>query len=193
MQPLKEYLKTTPKYISLLAANGITTLRQFLQYFPRAYEDRKNMVLLHDMVSEEEVYSVKVFVQKKTLIKTPRGKKIIELQVVDTAGVKASVNFFSNGFLLSSLKTDQRYVVVGKPKRDKNKITFRHPELIPTQAPETVEDVDNSQVTGHNSQSNIETPKSNDEIFNVGRLYPIYPELSGISPVWFAKKMWENI
>lgn len=197
MQPLKEYLKTTPKYISLLAANGITTLRQFLQYFPRAYEDRKNMVLLHDMVSEEEVYSVKVFVQKKTLIKTPRGKKIIELQVVDTAGAKASVNFFSNGFLLSSLKTDQRYVVVGKPKRDKNKIMFWHPELIPTEAPESI---DNSEIKDQNSESNSEEPltsnqqlETSDKLFNVGRLYPIYPELSGISPVWFAKKMWENI
>lgn len=96
MKTLKEYLKTTPKYINLLHANGITTMKDFLQYFPRAYEDRKNMVTLHEMQSEEEVYSVKVFVQKKVLIKTPRGKKIIELQVVDTKDVKASINFFSN-------------------------------------------------------------------------------------------------
>lgn len=94
------------------------------------------MVTLHDMKSEEEAYSVKVFVQKKILIKTPRGKRIIELQVVDTKDVKASVNFFHANFLMSKLKADQRYVVVGKPKKDKSKITFWHPELIPTEAPE---------------------------------------------------------
>lgn len=84
MKTLKEYLKTTPKYINLLAANGITSMKEFLQYFPRTYEDRQNMVTLHEMQSEEVAYSVKVHVQKKVLIKTPRGKKILELQVVDT-------------------------------------------------------------------------------------------------------------
>lgn len=84
MKTLKEYLKTTPKYINLLQANGVTTMKEFLQYFPRTYEDRKNMVTLHEMQSEEIAYSVKVHVQKKILIKTPRGKRIIELQAVDT-------------------------------------------------------------------------------------------------------------
>ena len=139
MKTLKEYLKTTPKYVNLLQANGVATMKQFLQYFPRTYEDRKNMVTLHEMQSEDIAYSVKVHVQKKVLIKTPRGKKILELQVVDTKDVKASVNFFHANFLMSTLKTDQRYIVIGKPKKDKNKITFRHPEMIPTEPPEQID------------------------------------------------------
>ncbi len=180
MKPLKEYLKTTPKYINLLQANGITTIKQFLQYFPRTYEDRKNMVTLHQMESEEVAYSVKVHVQKKVLIKTPRGKKIIELQVVDTEGIKASINFFHANFLMAKLKTDQRYVVIGKPKKEKSKIVFRHPELIPTESPE---------------KSDGEEGKDNaDEwAFNVWRIYPIYSEMNGISPARFAKKVWENL
>lgn len=178
MKPLKEYLKTTPRYINLLAANGITNIKEFLQYFPRTHEDRKNMVTLHEMQSEEEAYSVKILVQKKVLIKTARGRKILELQAIDTKGVKASINFFHANFLMSKLKTDQRYIIIGKPKKDKNKIVFRHPEMIPTEAPE--------QVDG-------ETAGGETDAFNVGRIYPIYPELAGISPVWFAKKIRENL
>ena len=137
MQPIKEYLKTTPKYINLLAANGIITMKDFFQYFPRAYEDRKNMVTFADVVSNEEIYSVKAISRSKTLIKTGRGRKIIEMKVEDINGGKASVNFFSSPFLLSSLKVNQRYVIVGKPKKEKNKITFWHPQLLPVEPPET--------------------------------------------------------
>lgn len=188
MKPLKEYLKTTPRYINLLAANGITNIKEFLQYFPRTYEDRENMVTLHEMQSEEEAYSVKVLVQKKVLIKTARGRKILELQVVDTKDVKASINFFHANFLMSKLKVDQRYIIIGKPKKDKNKIIFRHPEMIPTEAPEVVvsTDIPNSETEGEESVAN-------DGAFNVGRIYPVYPELAGISPVWFAKKIRENL
>lgn len=70
MQALKEYLKTTPKYINLLAANGIVTMKDFFQYFPRAYEDRKNMVTFASVVNNEEIYSVKAISRSKTLIKT---------------------------------------------------------------------------------------------------------------------------
>ena len=137
MQPIKEYLKTTPKYINLLAANGIITMKDFFQYFPRAYEDRKNMVTFADVVSNEEIYSVKAISRSKTLIKTGRGRKIIEMKVEDINGGKASVNYFSSPFLLSSLKVNQRYVIVGKPKKEKNKITFWHPQLLPVEPPET--------------------------------------------------------
>lgn len=78
--------------------------------------------------------------------------------MVDTKDVKGYVNFFSNGFLLSSLKTDQRYVVVGKPKRDKNRIVFWHPELIATTPPEAA---DSSEFKDQNSEL------SKEEIFNV--------------------------
>ena len=37
---LKDELKTTPRYVQILAQNGITTMRDFFNYFPRAYENR---------------------------------------------------------------------------------------------------------------------------------------------------------
>jgi RecG-like helicase len=70
MLPLKDYLKTTPKYIALLAENGIRTIRDFFLYFPRAYEDRKNLVMLADIQSEEVQYTVKMLITSMTILKT---------------------------------------------------------------------------------------------------------------------------
>jgi RecG-like helicase len=72
MLSLKEYLKTTPRYINLLAENGIKTIRDFFMYFPRAYEDRKNMVLLADIQSEQVIYTVRLHLLGMTIIKTAK-------------------------------------------------------------------------------------------------------------------------
>jgi RecG-like helicase len=54
METFKQLLKTTPKYINLLAQNGITTPKELLQYFPRTYEDRRNMSTLDAPVYDEK-------------------------------------------------------------------------------------------------------------------------------------------
>ena len=70
MMELKNYLKTTPKYIQLLAQNGIKTIRDFFLNFPRTYEDMKNIVLLQDIQSEQVQYTVKLFLDSMTILKT---------------------------------------------------------------------------------------------------------------------------
>ncbi|MEI7919635.1 MAG: hypothetical protein WCH65_05580 [bacterium] len=54
LMDLKTTLKTTPKYIALLADNGIVTVKDFLQYFPRAYEDRSTIRNLNELVFNEK-------------------------------------------------------------------------------------------------------------------------------------------
>jgi len=54
MIDLKTALKTTSKYVALLADNGIVTVKDFLQYFPRAYEDRSTIKNLNELVFNEK-------------------------------------------------------------------------------------------------------------------------------------------
>ncbi|MDR2540610.1 MAG: hypothetical protein LBD11_02215 [Candidatus Peribacteria bacterium] len=51
---LKQLLKTTPRYISILAQNGIQTLKDFFNYFPRAYEDRSQIKPLNALIFDEK-------------------------------------------------------------------------------------------------------------------------------------------
>ncbi|MEI7478153.1 MAG: hypothetical protein WCJ81_06830 [bacterium] len=138
MKTLKEYLRTTPQYISLLAQNGIHNIKDFFRYFPRAYEDRKNIVFLTDMQSESVQYTVKVCVDSMTILKTQRGRKIILFSCHDEHETKATINFFYAPYLMAHIKTKQRYLLIGKPKSEKKQIQFWHPELIPTDGPDEI-------------------------------------------------------
>lgn len=138
---LKDYIKTTPKYIQLLAANNIKTIREFFMYFPRDYEDRKNIVPLSALQSEQVQYTVKIQLTNMAIIKTAKGRKVLTFQAEDEAGTKATVNFFHAPYLMAQMKVGQRYLAVGKPKNDKNKIAFWHPEMIPTDPPENNDNI----------------------------------------------------
>lgn len=78
--------------------------------------------------------------------------------------------------MASKLHEEKRYIIVGKPTMRLNKITFSHPDVVETEAPEESE--------------NIEEPKMEvKENYNTGRVFPIYPELMGIKPGRFAQKI----
>jgi RecG-like helicase len=46
---LKTLLRTTPKYIAILAAHGIESAKDFLEYFPRDYQDRTEITPLSEL------------------------------------------------------------------------------------------------------------------------------------------------
>ncbi|MFA5748292.1 MAG: hypothetical protein WC872_04260, partial [Candidatus Absconditabacterales bacterium] len=193
MSDLKSTLKTTPKYISILAKNGINTIKDFLQYFPRTYEDRASIRNLKELIfNEKGITATKgQIISKKFFARG--GKKIYDIQFLDEIGNKGYISIFNSGFLASKLIENKRYVIVGKPILKFGKIIFSHPDVIPTEAPE--EESVNSEQGIVNSNEKLITRNSGlvTEVHNVGRIYPIYPELNGISPGRFAKKVWELI
>ncbi|MBU0626358.1 hypothetical protein KKG31_06870 [Patescibacteria group bacterium] len=95
MADLKLLLRTTPKYVSLLAQNGIVTVQDFLQYFPRAYEDRSNLKTLNEINQDSmffkneknEKVMVKCQIVKKSVFYRG-GKKIYDIQFADELGNK---------------------------------------------------------------------------------------------------------
>jgi RecG-like helicase len=54
MENLKTLLKTTPKYVTILDKNGIKTMKDFFQYFPRTYEDRSSIRNLDELIYNEK-------------------------------------------------------------------------------------------------------------------------------------------
>ena len=49
---LKALLKTVERYQMILATNGIVSVRDFLNYFPRTYEDRSLLSVIKDLDTE---------------------------------------------------------------------------------------------------------------------------------------------
>ncbi len=170
METFKQLLKTTPKYINLLAQNGITTPKELLQYFPRTYEDRRNMSTLDALIYDEKwTTTVKWHILSKSFF-ARWGKKIYEMKFEDIKWNIGHISIFNSGFLASKIKEDWRYIIIGKPQFKYGKILFSHPEIIETRNEEIWE-------------NEVATE------YNTWRIYPIYPELNGIKSARFAQKI----
>jgi ATP-dependent DNA helicase RecG len=178
---LKALLKTTPKYIKILADQWITTVKDFLQYFPRAYEDRSTIRNLNELIfNEKGITATKGKIIKKNIFMR-WGRRIYDISFVDPIGNKWTITIFNSWFLASKINEDKWYIIVGKPVIKFNKITFSHPDIVETEAPEEITLEDGVQGTSTTSHS--------PEIYNSWRIFPIYSELMGIRPGWFAQKM----
>lgn len=165
MDDLKSLLKTTPKYINILSQNGISTLKELFLYFPRTYEDRKEIKTLSTISTDGTLQTVKGFVTKKSVFTTPRGKRISQIHFIDEEETPGVINVFRGTFILRTVKTEKRYYIIWKPELQYGKIQFTHPDLM--EATETGEDA-----------------------YNFWRIYPIYSELLWIKPARFARKIY---
>ncbi|MEI7563121.1 MAG: hypothetical protein WCJ39_05655 [bacterium] len=96
MSELKLLLKTTPKYIEILAKNGITTIKDFLQYFPRTYEDRSTIRPLDALqVNEKGIAATKGHILSKSIF-ARGGKRIYDIKFVDEKGNKGAISIFNS-------------------------------------------------------------------------------------------------
>jgi len=161
---LKQLLKTSPRYISLLAQTWIQSVKDFLLCFPRAYEDRWTLKTFETLEFESKVaQSCKVLVTNKTV--QPRwNKKLYSIEITDSNGDIAEATYFNNYFQYKKIEPDARYIIVWKPKFAFGKIQFAHPEFI-------VSDENTTWITSH----------------NVWRIFPVYAETMWIKSSWFAK------
>ena len=170
METFKDLLRTTPKYIALLAKNGIKNPKDLLQYFPRTYEDRTNMNTLDALIYDEKGMTTSKWriIEKKFFARG--GKKIYDIKFEDIKGNIWYISIFNSWFLASKILQDHRYIIIGKPQFKYGKILFSHPEVIETRWEELEE-------------NEVKTE------YNSWRIYPIYSELNGIKPGRFAQKI----
>jgi len=171
---LKQFLKTTDKYAQILEINWIKNIKDFFLNFPRTHEDRSDIKTISQTILDGTLQSVKWKIIKKTLITTPRGKRLLELIFEDEEWIQWKIQFLNAWFTAKNIKTDTRYVIIGKPKFERQKMIFWYPEMIETTAPDLEVEQDEWD-------------------FKSWRLYPIYTEISGISTHRFAKKIRDHL
>lgn len=169
-------LKTTPRYIELLTQHSITTMKDFLQYFPRTYESRDQVSRLDQTRDTITTITIRALVSSKKISPRPWGKQIWEIHCIDSSGLPCIVYLRSINYQRTKYEINKRYLLTTKPKKIGRNITLRHPEITETHAP---------------IETNTEESLPSSHLY--GRLYPIYPELQGIKPDRFAKKIRESL
>ena len=177
---LKEELKTVPRYVKILEENGIFTMKDFFNHFPRTYENRADIKPLNSLIFDEKgKTSTKGLIIKKNVFK--RGNKTIyDILFQDENGAPWYISIFNSWFLASKITEGSRFIIVGKPQFKYGKIIFSHPDIVPATAPEEEEKEEKSDTFQEQS-------------YKTGRIFPIYSEMNGIKPGRFAQKIWENL
>jgi len=161
---LKTFLKTTDRYVNILKEHNINTPEDFFYYFPRSYEDRTEIKKISQL--QEWIASVvKVKVVDKTVITTPKWKKLIEIKLEDEDKNIIYANFLNQTYILKKLKINNWVLISWKPRFSYWKYVFWYPEVF----------------------------DSNEETSLVGKIVPIYSDLLWIKWSWFQKKMYEKL
>lgn len=112
---LKELIKIDDKTIKKLESLEIKSLYDLFYYFPRAYDDRTNIVKISDLRGEEYVV-LKGNIMTVTDIPTRNGMKMIKSNVSDGTGV-IEVIWFQRPYLKKTLKIGEEYIFIGQIKR----------------------------------------------------------------------------
>lgn len=90
---LKTILHTTDRYTKLLAENGICTLKDFFNNFPRTYEDRSQIKPLDQLVFDEKgKTATKGLITEKKYV--PRGKGFYNISFIDEHHNKGQITIF---------------------------------------------------------------------------------------------------
>lgn len=107
---------------------NIESIEDFLFYYPRDYEDRRelrNIISLAD--GETALVKGKLLLIIKGRSRIPR-KQTLKLLVQDETGAMEVV-FFHAGFMEKSLKQNEEYIFYGKVTVNMGKIQMLHPDI----------------------------------------------------------------
>ena len=122
-----QYLKGVgPKRAQLLERLGIRTVGDALQFFPRKYVDRGNVVPIARVVAGRD-QAVRARIVD---MRSPRWGDRLEVLIADSSG-EMRVIWFHARFLAKALHTGDEYLFYGRVGRYKRRLQLQHPSSNP--------------------------------------------------------------
>ena len=108
----------------LMKKLGISTLRDLLRYFPRAYEDRTRIKEINGLIIGETVCVRAVAASAPRLTHIRKGLDLVKLRAADDSGT-LDITFFNQSFIKDAIKQGETYTFYGKIAG-----TLLNPEMI---------------------------------------------------------------
>ena len=107
---------------------GISQLKDMLDFFPFRYEDRSQILKITDIDENTNagLYMIQVINKKKA--GRYRGKSL-KVSVKDSTGYAELVWMKGIEWVEDKMVAGKRYIIYGKPKIIKDKVSFFHPEF----------------------------------------------------------------
>ncbi len=125
----KALLHTTDVYIKKLKEAGIETTKDFLEHFPRALENRSNVLESFTYVNLKEKNTLKATIESIVTERTRSGKQMTKVIIKDANGYLSEAVYFTKPYFLAKFKSGDQIMLHGKPKYDYGKLSFPSPEI----------------------------------------------------------------
>jgi len=125
----KSILHTTDVYIKKLKEAGIETVQDFLEHFPRALENRSNVLESFTYVNLKEKNTLKLTIESIVSERTRSGKQLTKVILKDANGYLSEAIYFVKPYFLSKFSSGDVVLLHGKAKYDYGKLSFPSPEI----------------------------------------------------------------
>lgn len=116
------------KKADLLEKLDIKTLADFLDFYPRSYQDRRNIKRICDLISGETVL-VKARVLRVQKDGYRRGRKSLLKVLADDGTGRIEITFFNASYLANAFKEGEEYSFYGKAVCEYGKNKMVHPDF----------------------------------------------------------------
>ncbi len=142
---------------------NIFTLRDLISYFPRAYEDRREICKIKDLRPGENACVQAMVAAEPTLSRIRKGLELVKLRVVDETGA-LDITFFNQAYMKNNLHTGGVYTFYGKAEGNLLRKTMSNP----------VTEREGSRVL-------------------TGRIVPVYPLTAGVTQSLLLKSVEQGL
>ena len=142
---------------------GIRTLQDLISYFPRAYDDRREIVKIKDLRDGESACVAAMVAAAPTLSRIRKGLELVKLRAVEGDAV-LDITFFNQAYRKNSLHPGETYTFYGKAEGNLLRKAMTNP------------------VVEREGQREL-----------TGRIVPIYPLTAGISQLTLIRAMAQGL
>ena len=142
---------------------GISTLRELISYFPRAYEDRTHTFLIRELPVGQFACVKAMIAAEPTSRRISGGRVLVKARAVDESGV-LDILFFNQDYRRSQLHAGDVYIFYGKVEGNLLRRQMTNPLLEPE---------GRQQLTG--------------------RIMPIYPLTAGVSQLILSRAIRQGL
>lgn len=108
---------------------NIYTVHDLIQYYPRDYEEWKDIVLISEICTDQ-VQAIRAIVSgAPQTVHIKRNMSITTVQVKDSSGA-CELTYFNMPYMKNALQAGKQYILRGRVVMRKNKLTMEHPKII---------------------------------------------------------------
>jgi ATP-dependent DNA helicase RecG len=183
-----QYIKGVgPRLGSIFEQRGISTAKELLTFFPRAYEDRSKLVRVTELQDGASA-TVSLQVISARLIPTRMGKSILDVRCTDGHGSLSLKWFNVPRGMEKRFQPGTQFVATGKVKLYLNRPEIVHPEITWGVSGSAGPLLGTSAGPVASAQKAATSDESGPD---VGRVVPIYTEIEGIPSRMLRKILWE--